>query len=657
MKNKIRKYIALGMIAMFSLSSCSDYLDKEPDDQLTLETVFENKTNMERWLAYIYNATPKFYNYDGADAVADELAPSVGWESQGFKAILYQNGNWTSASGGVINYWETFPMRIRQAYIFIKYAHALPDVTEKEVNYMKAECRFFIAYFHAVMAMTYGAVPIIRDATEEITGETLLLKQEPFNTVVDWAANELLETSKLLPAYYDEDNKYGRITSIICLAMRARLLTFAASPLVNGNQDPDMVNMKNCDGVSIFDSTFKPERWKTAVDANKLLIDEAEKAGHKLYIETIGDDVDAFQSYQNALMLRYNQGNMEILFPRTYDDAGYFDRQANPRSMGGAGAIGVTQSLVDAFFMNNGLVPITGYTNDGATPVINSESGYSETGYSTVDESYKTTWMYATKGGTEQETEHVIVPKNTYKMYCGREPRFYISVLYNEEYHWGKDKSNAKNKFANFFSGGEDGGPSHDSPSAGYLIRKRVDPSAIPASSSGTYKKRQGVLYRLAEAYLSYAESLYEYSVAMGTYTDNETEILDYINRVRYRAGIPQYGKGADQIPVTEAQLRDLIRRERRVELNCEADIRFDDLRRWKEAETALNGKFYGMNALAKSTERDEYYKRTLYQTRRFISYWWPIPQDDIDKNTNYNRQIKKFPTEKQNVSLKHILT
>ncbi len=635
MKNKIRKYIALGMIAMFSLSSCSDYLDKEPDDQLTLETVFENKTNMERWLAYIYNATPKFYNYDGADAVADELAPSVGWESQGFKAILYQNGNWTSASGGVINYWETFPMRIRQAYIFIKYAHALPDVTEKEVNYMKAECRFFIAYFHAVMAMTYGAVPIIRDATEEITGETLLLKQEPFNTVVDWAANELLETSKLLPTYYDEDNKYGRITSIICLAMRARLLTFAASPLVNGNQDPDMVNMKNCDGVSIFDSTFKPERWKTAVDANKLLIDEAEKAGHKLYIETIGDDVDAFQSYQNALMLRYNQGNMEILFPRTYDDAGYFDRQANPRSMGGAGAIGVTQSLVDAFFMNNGLVPITGYTNDGATPVINSESGYSETGYSTVDESYKTTWMYATKGGTEQETEHVIVPKNTYKMYCGREPRFYISVLYNEEYHWGKDKSNAKNKFANFFSGGEDGGPSHDSPSAGYLIRKRVDPSAIPASSSGTYKKRQGVLYRLAEAYLSYAESLYEYSVAMGTYTDNETEILDYINRVRYRAGIPQYGKGADQIPVTEAQLRDLIRRERRVELNCEAGIRFDDLRRWKEAETALNGKFYGMNALAKSTERDEYYKRTLYQTRRFISYWWPIPQDDIDKNTN----------------------
>ena len=605
MKNKIRKYIALGMIAMFSLSSCSDYLDKEPDDQLTLETVFENKTNMERWLAYIYNATPKFYNYDGADAVADELAPSVGWESQGFKAILYQNGNWTSASGGVINYWETFPMRIRQAYIFIKYAHALPDVTEKEVNYMKAECRFFIAYFHAVMAMTYGAVPIIRDATEEITGETLLLKQEPFNTVVDWAANELLETSKLLPAYYDEDNKYGRITSIICLAMRARLLTFAASPLVNGNQDPDMVNMKNCDGVSIFDSTFKPERWKTAVDANKLLIDEAEKAGHKLYIETIGDDVDAFQSYQNALMLRYNQGNMEILFPRTYDDAGYFDRQANPRSMGGAGAIGVTQSLVDAFFMENGL------------PINDDNSEYVETGYSVSDETRdNTVWDTEVNGGA-------ISKKNTYNMYCHREPRFYITVSYNNSYF-----TQEKREF-NFFNGSADNPHTHDAPQNGYLIRKKISPDLNV--KQGTYKYRPGIVYRLGEAYLNYAEALNESDPGNG-------DILVYLNKIRERAGIRQYTTGATDdnfIHVDlndQAEMRKLIRAERRVELSCEG-IRYDDLRRWKEAENVLNGDFYGMNFSGK--DNSSFYVRTPYLKRVYKKayYWFPIHQSEIDKN------------------------
>lgn len=41
MKNKIIVFIALGLIALVPMSSCSDYLDKEPDDQLTLESVFE----------------------------------------------------------------------------------------------------------------------------------------------------------------------------------------------------------------------------------------------------------------------------------------------------------------------------------------------------------------------------------------------------------------------------------------------------------------------------------------------------------------------------------------------------------------------------------------------------------------------------------------
>ena len=98
MKNSILKFIALSIITIFVFSSCSDYLDKQPDDQLDLESVFENKKNMERWLAYIYRGLPEYYTYDGPDAIADELIPSVGWEAQGFKAIQYQKGNWTADS-------------------------------------------------------------------------------------------------------------------------------------------------------------------------------------------------------------------------------------------------------------------------------------------------------------------------------------------------------------------------------------------------------------------------------------------------------------------------------------------------------------------------------------------------------------------------------
>lgn len=77
MKNSILKFIVLSIITTFTFSSCSDYLDKQPDDQLDLESVFENKKNMERWLAYVYRGLPEYYTYDGPDAIADELIPQL----------------------------------------------------------------------------------------------------------------------------------------------------------------------------------------------------------------------------------------------------------------------------------------------------------------------------------------------------------------------------------------------------------------------------------------------------------------------------------------------------------------------------------------------------------------------------------------------------
>ena len=109
------------------------------------------------------------------------------------------------------------------------------------------------------------------------------------------------------------------------------------------------------------------------------------------------------------------------------------------------------------------------------------------------------------------------------------------------------------------------------------------------------------------------------------------------MNKIRERAGIPVYGSASGEIAIPSDPLvmRDLVHRERRVELNCEYGNRWYDLRRWKEAETVLNGNFYGMNTLVDKDHKNDFYKRTKYQTRKFISYWWPIPQDDIDKNTN----------------------
>lgn len=126
--------------------------------------------------------------------------------------------------------------------MFIKHAHPLEAVPAEEVDFMKAECRFFIAYYNSMMAIAYGSVPIIREASESTSADDLMLKQEPFYNVIDWADQEMLEASKQLPATQTEDKKYGRVTSVGCLAMRARILLFAASDLVNGN--PALANIK-----------------------------------------------------------------------------------------------------------------------------------------------------------------------------------------------------------------------------------------------------------------------------------------------------------------------------------------------------------------------------------------------------------------------------
>ena len=634
MKQRIL-FLVLAAVLPF-LSSCSDYLDKRPDDQLDIDSAFENSTNLDRWLAYIYDGIPQFYADSNWDMIGKDATIPANWISVGNQVCNYQTGNWTPSNGQIINFWTDFSKRIRSAYIFIEKAHPLTDVSQNDIDIMKAECRFFIAYFHSLLVMTYGAVPIISEAAPTTNAEDLMVEQRPFYEVVDWCANEFYEVSRLLPvSYSDQANDYGRATSLWALAMRARLLTFAASPLVNGN--PDMASVVNCNGEQIFSTSYDPQRWRDAMDANKELIDAAEANDYELYeAPSVDGEADPYMSYFGALMLRRNQGNYEIIMPRTEDGAGWMDKKSAPRSIADqAGVIGVTQDLVDAFFMANGKVAITGYNADGQ-PRINEDSGYSETGFSEADQIAETQYFYNDPKGVEGRTSNILAPKGTYNMYCNREPRFYVSVLWNQAFHWGKThKDNGTTaKYTDFFFNGEDGGPYQDAPTSGYLMKKRVSPDYAGNNDVGSYRNRHGIIYRLAEAYLSYAECLYEYGVSTGQYAKYESEVLRYINRIRKRAGIPEYGSAELPVP-SESEMRDLIRRERRVELNCEAGIRWSDVRRWKQAADVLDGWFYGMDVSQDKNHSEEFYKRVPYQQRRFISYWWPIPQDDIDRNTN----------------------
>lgn len=609
---KIRIYLTIVLAGFSLLASCS-YLDQVPEDELTLEMVFNDKTRTEDWLAGIYAGIADPYwdymNKAGYDTLGDDMTLPTAWTTFDWTVLHMVAGNWSPATEWKMYYWSELPKYIRSAYIFLDHVKPLPQdgVTASEVALMKNEARFMIAYYYWLLIETYGPIPFSPGLVDAgASNEGLLIGQTPFYTIVDWIDKELTEAAKGLPAYYTNNNKFGRATSVMCHAVRARMLLFAASDLVNGN--PDYAGHVNKKGEALFSTQHDPSKWTKAAEACRELIELAEGNGYRLYTELTADGkIDPFLSYQNMMFTRWTDGNKEILFARPGGcNIWDYEKHATPRGSGGNGGLGVSQSLVDAFFMKNGL------------PIDDSASGYSDVGYSTASDRRNTEWIE----GSPTETPGEITTAGTYNMYCNREARFYVTVLYNDA--WFRES----NRRTEFHNPDMDGG-GYNSPQAGYLLRKKVHPDHNELNDNYIY--RPGILYRLGEAYLNYAEALNECD-------PGNADILVYLNKIRERAGIPTYGFGPDQIAVDASDqiaMRKLIRMERRVEL-CVEGVRYNDLRRWKEAGNVLNEPVYGMNVNA--TTRDGYFRRTQLDYKhvyRKAFYFMPVPSWEMDKNPN----------------------
>ena len=622
---KFIKYIFVSLISISLITSCSDFLDKEPDTELDLSIVFENKTKVEGWLAGVYSGIPnpgsEWLNSHGWEIFGDDLTPSKDWQQWEWKNIPKIFGQWTPNTTWDGGYWHRMPQLIRQAYIFIDRVHALPegDLSQKEVDLMKAEARFLAAYYHWLLTSTYGPVPFQPDyiTPTDYVLEDLMIGQTPFDEIVAYLEKEMLEASKQLPATYQDVGKYGRITSIMCLTIRAKMLLFAASPLVNGNEW--YVGHTNDKGQELFNTTKDQQKWVKAAEASKLLLEEAEKAGHKLFTVNNADGtIDPFTSLESMWWTGYNEGNKEILFPYTkkddYNNFRFYTNKIITIEFGGGGGLGVYQGLVDAFFTESGL------------PIDHPDTEYVESDFSQEKEVRNTAWT----GGTGKAGE--ITSAGTYNMYCHREPRFYTAVSYNGAWY------PIANRKYDFFKNGKDNGFTHDAPQNGYLARKKVCPTDNP--KAGNWKWRQMFLYRLAASYLDYSEAVNE---AYDTRNARQ-DALTYLNMVRERAGVRQYTFDAVptddpkyiQVNDNQDEVRKLVRMERRVEL-CAEGTRWDDIRRWRIAEELpeVTGDCYGMNK--SGTVDGEFYKRTVFQTRVWDKkyYWFPIFITTMDKNPN----------------------
>lgn len=583
-------------LCLFMLSACSKYLDKQPDDMLTMDDVWSSRPQSQAYLSSIYSFIPdeaKMQNSYNLLGISDEgdFIWDAAWAGQ------MNRGNW-NVSSGYYDKWTSFYQGIRSASIFVNNIDRNDDPTlSVEIrDSWKQEARALRAIYYFYLIRQYGPVVLLPEVPIDVnaTNEDLQLPRHPFDSCINYVVRELdaVLQSNDLPVTFTNDKDKGRIDKRTVMGFKSRALLLAASPLWNGNAEYS--SFRNADGTLLVNTNYDADKWKRAADAAKALIDAMPMG---LYKKTPsgGTAFDPYISVRDVLLDRWNQ---EVIYCRpqmaSSNAADGWERHCAPRFVNGWNGVGISQQMVDAYFMGNG------------KKIHDTGSGYTESGFSAAEGKY-------TKAGT-------------FNMYVDREPRFYASIIYNGANWIYKEDGKPVQTVELHFTGNCGKQGSHDHSATGYLCAKNISPNSNLVEWSGTL--RSLVMMRLAEIYLNYAEAMNEWKDDAAV----RAEAAYYIDLIRERAGLPALE--TEKRSSREA-LRTAIRDERRVELAFE-NFRAWDTRRWKIAEETDGAPLMGMNVDAgKNLQDPAFYQRTIEERRVFKKnyYLWPIPQSEIVRN------------------------
>ncbi|MDP4184613.1 MAG: RagB/SusD family nutrient uptake outer membrane protein [Bacteroidota bacterium] len=600
-KYKILLSIFVGLLAI-TLHSCN-YLDQEPDNLLTNKMIWETRANTESYLSNIYSYV---HNTDGGDyatmGASDESSVSI--PSTNVRNMVA--GNW-NAQGWFFYNWGNYYNGIRKTFVFEENIDKVPATelsTELKQQY-KAENLFLRGYFYWKILEQYG--PYV-NLTSQLSQDANFnnYPRAPFDTCVA-NINKLMDNALVgLPTVWASSSNYGRPTQGACLAVKAKVALLAASPLWNGN--PMFANFKNQDGTAMAPIAYDAEKWKTAADAAKKVID---LNVYKLF-KNLDEGETEFDPYKSCRDLFLTNWNNEIIFSNNNWSQWGWTKCCSP-GPGGYDIYNATQNIVDAFSMNNGK------TIDDPT------SGYVETGF--------------TIANSENSLGH---KKGEWNMYANREPRFYVNIQYNEHPVLPAPTLDDRNYFSSdanqdgtgrveYYYNGKSGQKAAGSSNiTGYGILKRINPNDN-IRRDGPIAYRPYILIRFAEILLNYVEALNEYD-------PSNPDIVKYLNLIRERAGIPGIDEVYPAAVGNKDEMRKHILRERQVELCFEGD-RYNTLIRRLLLGNNQNQTIYGMNVNADDGglgfSFTDFYQRTLFQKRYWDNkmYLFPIQQTDIERD------------------------
>lgn len=670
------------MCATAFLTSCSDYLDTDKyfKDQQSLEHIFNNKNNTLEWLALSYSRLQGDnieigHSDNNPTNFCDDMTFNEGNNGDRYRKFkLGEYGDGYSYDTYYKNSWPWSYVAIRQASVFIHNAHANDELTQDEIDVLIGEAHFLRGYFYWLLIRKYGPVPIMPDEGADFSEsyDNLSYPRNTFDECVDFICKDMIEAAKRLPDRRDNLNS-ARPTKGAALAMRAKVLTYAASPLYNGNTE--MADFTDKTGRQLISQQYDERKWAVAAAAGKDFLDYNDQAGvykiHTVGIRKTAEDtsypttiippkcepyssqnfpdgwadIDPFESYRSVFNGELSMAeNEEVIFTRGQNnrtnnlipdgqegsvEIGVKDlvKHQLPNSLGGWNIHGVTQKQCDAYDMADG------------TPYDREK----------VMAKYGPGNEFTTINNKALHPYDHLPDNGIYMGYANREPRFYASVAYSGTIWPGA--STTEDRYHNqqifYYRGEQDGRVNSNERwvNTGIGVMKYVHPYDINVGNNASIRDKADPALRYADLLLLYAEALnnlttsYEIASWDGTQTYTISRDVNEMHRgvkpVRMRAGVPDY---TDDVYADRDKFFNAIVHERQIEFFAE-NQRYFDLRRWKIAEEHEAEQIYGCNTLMDRRNALQFYNpvrvpklQTSFSRRQ---YFWPVSWDELRRNKN----------------------
>lgn len=632
-----RKSIFKGLVFLIAASgimcsSCTSYLDVDPELGITEKDVFGTYKNFNAFFNKVYS--------DAWNGSIDNESGCVDWRwcvaqivdrsKNRFSFVcttdIGDTGRWGSIIQSLypVQMTETIAeqyttMRvpisealykvIRISNMALEHIDDVKNIEKDDKEDLIGQAYFVRAICHLAIVRFMGGMPYI---TKSLSGDDewdivrpsahecyLLCAQDFYDAYI-----HLEKAGKMRRDAFPGEVGHLDVSDInkpngcAALALRARCLLYAASPL------------NNTEGL---------KDWEAAAEAAALAIEKAEENEFAML---------PLEEYKSNFIEKYWTNESLLSYPvgdfknnSDFNDGIYTTVQAPGQSK--ASGFCPTQNCVDMF-----------------------ETIYGDPLYT----------------GEERAAAIAAGHYNPQKPYEGLDPRFYLDIIYdgattkysNEPIKFYYDpathsypttsfKTPDNSAYKHVFGCDWEMNAKTSSPGVcvtGYLEYKlwRGD---LGVSSSTSYKHSEPII-RMAELYLNFAEAANE---AYGP--DFRPEGSDYtaveaINIVRERAHMPEVKA---EFTVSREAFRERIRNERNVELLFEGNHYYFDIRRWMIAKERLSAPIYGMYSekVAVSSEYPlgvRYERRLLPENRqkkwKDSMYWWPLPSSEANKMTNF---------------------